>query len=455
MTEPSAADPAGGAAVRRSLPIGVVLAWVTIVGVVLFVGIRTWQGAHTKLAEQAADDVSMQIASRTAVGYGTLLKTVGQSAPDKLRSVSNQVTADAHTPKQRLRAVTVIGELQGAQAALDELRRGRADFDSAGLDADADSLHTIYTAGVGELSDDEREELVHDLGWHGRLALSFNVPADDAGRKKIASSGLRAMGAAIAIEILIVLVVIGGIAFMTTAIVRGVDGKVRLAYRPAAPPAGPFVEAFALYIAGYVGIGYLLHRLNVTSQLLAYSVELAWIVFACCWPLMRGVSGKSLRQGLGWHAGRGVGREVLAGLGGYMAGIPVLALGIYVSTMLAKVTGEKAVHPIVFGTGGGVWAMIGLYLLASVWAPVVEETMFRGALFHHLRSGHRWLFSAVVSGVIFASVHPQGWTAIPLLAAIGVVFAGIREWRGTAVASAAAHALHNGVATTFLFLVLG
>jgi len=150
-----------------------------------------------------------------------------------------------------------------------------------------------------------------------------------------------------------------------------------------------------------------------------------------------------------------VGREVLAGLGGYMAGMPLLALAIYVSTLLAKMTGEKAVHPIVFGAGGGVWGMIGLYLLASVWAPVVEETMFRGALFHHLRSGHRWLFSAVISGVIFASVHPQGWTAIPLLAAIGVIFAGIREWRGTAIASGAAHALHNGVATTFLFLVLG
>src|SRR5205823_6410712 len=148
------------------------------------------------------------------------------------------------------------------------------------------------------------------------LAVSFNAPPDEAARQKLASSGLRAMAAAFAIEVLIVIAVVGGIAFMTVAVVRVVDGKLRFSYRPAASPAGAFLEAFALYIGGYVGIGYLLHRLHVQSQILSYSVELAWIAFACCWPLLRGVSWGELRRGLGWHAGKGVGREVLAGLGG-------------------------------------------------------------------------------------------------------------------------------------------
>jgi hypothetical protein len=144
-----------------------------------------------------------------------------------------------------------------------------------------------------------------------------------------------------------------------------------------------------------------------------------------------------------------------AGLVGYLAAMPVLAAAVGLTTLLGKLTGEKAVHPIVFGAGTGLKTILGLYLLASVWAPVVEETMFRGALFHHLRFRHRWLFSAALSALIFASLHPQGWTAIPILGGIGFAFAGIREWRGTAIASAAAHALNNAVATTLLILTLG
>jgi membrane protease YdiL (CAAX protease family) len=80
--------------------------------------------------------------------------------------------------------------------------------------------------------------------------------------------------------------------------------------------------------------------------------------------------------------------------------------------------------------------------------------MFRGALFAHLRQGNGWLLSAALSAFIFAALHPQGWAAIPLLGAIGFVFAGIREWRGTALASMTAHALNNAAVTTLLIVAL-
>ncbi len=138
-----------------------------------------------------------------------------------------------------------------------------------------------------------------------------------------------------------------------------------------------------------------------------------------------------------------------------MAGLPLMAAAIGVTVLLSKFSGEKPIHPIVFGAGGAkAAAIVGLYLLASVWAPVVEETMFRGALFNYLRAWHRWLLSAVVSSLIFAALHPQGWTGIPVLATIGFNFAAIREWRGTVIASGTAHALNNAVATTMLVLVL-
>jgi membrane protease YdiL (CAAX protease family) len=63
--------------------------------------------------------------------------------------------------------------------------------------------------------------------------------------------------------------------------------------------------------------------------------------------------------------------------------------------------------------------------------------------------------SAIPVGVLFAAVHPQGWTFIPVLGTIGFILAGIREWRGGIVASMTAHALSNFVVVTIGVNVLG
>jgi membrane protease YdiL (CAAX protease family) len=72
--------------------------------------------------------------------------------------------------------------------------------------------------------------------------------------------------------------------------------------------------------------------------------------------------------------------------------------------------------------------------------------MFRGALFAHLRERFPWWIAAPAMAVIFALMHPQSWIALPVLAAIAIVFAGIREWRGSIIGCMAAHAVHNGLA---------
>jgi membrane protease YdiL (CAAX protease family) len=55
---------------------------------------------------------------------------------------------------------------------------------------------------------------------------------------------------------------------------------------------------------------------------------------------------------------------------------------------------------------GNAWKLVALYVLVCGFAPVMEETMFRGALFHHLRRRWGWLGSASVVAVIFAIIHP-------------------------------------------------
>jgi membrane protease YdiL (CAAX protease family) len=464
-------DPAPGQAVieygdtrsHSRASIGVVLSWLIILGVLAFVFVSNWRQAHRPAVEQAADDITMQMAARVAVGYRAISSgATGASSEvrgplaDNARTMARQVTAEAHTPRERLRAVAVIGEMQGGPAALDELNRVEPFLSSPALRADAASLRRIYSQGPDTLSQEARQNLLRREGWFGELALTFKLPHGDAPRKEVVSMGVRALIATLSMEAGILGLVLAGIALLTIAVVRLIDRKLPLAYRPDASGARPFLEAFALYLAGYVGLGWLLRYLHSERQLVNYGIELLWVGFASVWPLVRGVDWPRLREGLGWHTGRGVLREAGAGLVGYLTGMPVMALAIYTTIVLTKISGERPVHPIVFGTGGSrVAAIVGLYLLASVWAPLVEETMFRGSLFHYLRGRHSWLLAAIVSGLIFAALHPQGWSAIPVLAAIGVIFAAIRQWRGSFVASAAAHALNNAVAVTMLLLVLG
>ena len=103
---------------------------------------------------------------------------------------------------------------------------------------------------------------------------------------------------------------------------------------------------------------------------------------------------------------------------------------------------------------GGPLEILALFLLAAGFAPLVEEVTFRGLLYHHLRSWYGPLLAALIQGLLFAAVHPQGVAAIPVLAALGIVFALIREWRGSLVAPMAAHAVHNAATLTIAILLL-
>ena len=98
---------------------------------------------------------------------------------------------------------------------------------------------------------------------------------------------------------------------------------------------------------------------------------------------------------------------------------------------------------------------IAILFLATVLAPLFEETMFRGFFYRVLRRRQAFLVSGLVSGFLFAMVHPQGWIAIPALASIGFGLAGIREWRDSLIASMTAHALNNGLVISLLFVVFG
>jgi membrane protease YdiL (CAAX protease family) len=108
------------------------------------------------------------------------------------------------------------------------------------------------------------------------------------------------------------------------------------------------------------------------------------------------------------------------------------------------------------------WLRLQLLLLASVVAPVLEEIMFRGVLFRHLRDATSrlprvWSFtcSALGASFVFAIVHPQGLFGVPVLMALACGFAATREWRNSLLGSMFAHGLHNGMVLGLTVLLAG
>ena len=121
---------------------------------------------------------------------------------------------------------------------------------------------------------------------------------------------------------------------------------------------------------------------------------------------------------------------------------------------------DTPTHPIVDKVLHSGWqGWIQAVFLASVVAPIMEETMFRGVLYRHMREATgrmgRWrsvILSALVVSFVFAALHPQGLLAVPVLMALAFGFTAAREWRGSLIPSMTVHALHNGALMAMLIL---
>jgi membrane protease YdiL (CAAX protease family) len=207
--------------------------------------------------------------------------------------------------------------------------------------------------------------------------------------------------------------------------------------------------------------------------LLIYAAAGLLSLMALAWPLLRGVPWHQVRQDVGLTLGRSPALEPVLGLAGYAMSIPCLGLGFVISLSLMHLRERISVarglappeppsHPVFQMINQMDWrVLVQLLLLASVSAPVVEETMFRGVLYRHLREATgKWgkaisiVCSALLVSFLFAVIHPQGWVLVPALMGLAFGFSLVREWRGTLVPCILAHAVHNGLLVCLLYLAL-
>jgi membrane protease YdiL (CAAX protease family) len=377
--------------------------------------------------------VAEEFAGRYALGAARKL------GPEGSAKVLEGLGFEAMPPVARLRMIPVVAEVGGVGKAREMLEGLRG----VAPGADLDTLSRIYVDLALPTPD---EGFVRRNGWFARLALSRGLPDDHPSRRDVLGAAARTFAASTIGIFAALAAFVSGIVLLPIGLSALSQGRLRFAYEP--PPRAAsdrvWLETVTILLAGVIG----------TAMVGGWAI---WaLALVPLWPLARGTSRAEWSAGLGLSRGRGVLAEVGAGFVGYLAGMPVFAAGILVTVLLSRALGESPSHPAIEEAAGeGVWPIVYLFLTACVWAPLVEEAVFRGALQRYLRPRMSRIAAAALVGLVFAFVHPQGLAAIPALMAIGGWFAILREWRGSLVPSITAHAVHNLALVSLAVLVLG
>ncbi len=485
FTESQRLEPPGG---RDPGGAKLMLTWLALIvaAALLFVPANIPTGPAPVPEVKDVQSWQLRFMGRYAVGTNALGSSLGASNPGAagqlvgmIEEQFDQRKFDPTDPAAKrehdvdyLRATAILAELTDAEQAMKRLDEftAAASFDPE-LNGDAAALRAIYSEGPAALDDDQKKLLRERHGWFADLALTFGAQPADPARAGALSPCYRALFGVLTLVGVLVIAGLAGFVLLIVAIVLGAGGKLQPRFQRdiglterenRALLETPVVLLLGLVLI-HAAVDYAGGHSSPAMQALAgFGLPLQFGLAICVlWPLLRGFSFTRLLQAYGWHFGRGLFRELGAGFLGYLAGLPIVAFALVVTFILLTIqtalskNAAAPSHPIVESVGeGGVLGALAIYALASGWAPFVEETTFRGAFYRHLR---RWVgpvASGMLTGFFFAVVHPQGWATVPVLMALGFVFAMLREWRGSLVGPMLAHALHNGFIVTLILVIL-
>jgi membrane protease YdiL (CAAX protease family) len=504
--------------------LGVVLAWAVILGVVgmIVIGGRTrWSTSSNKAeaGEQSSSTIGFDSEPSSAPALdgkermgpmimdmqGRYLVGAASIAGNNAQFYAAAGPFNSGPMSQRIRFVILAGELSGPQEAIQRL----SELDAQGSE-EAKVRHILrrlyedyskeqYSApGVTPA---DRQELDR-LGWFGELALHPAASPDASARQAVIAEARKTFFALWAIIVLFGVLGFFGFFGLMALAAFALAGGVRSGLRLEGRYGGVYAETFALYFLLFVGLSLLVGSIG-GNFLLMGSIATLLSLSAIVWPVIRGIPWRQVRQDIGLTRGRGILVEPFLGLAGYAMTMPILAVGVAIMFLLLVGQGafkgvaagpeapvaadddseqsspsdsprsaspasnpmlpdDLPAHPLVFMDLRGWWNKLLIYFLACFVAPLVEETMFRGVLYRHLRGATSRLggfLSIVVSGsivsFIFAAIHPQGWIAIPALMGLAYGFTILREWRGTLIPGMVAHGLNNGIVFTVAMMLLG
>jgi len=446
--------------------------------------------------------------------YFKIHETFGPEAQVGSAQNMAQLDAAASGPIDRLRIAIVAGELQGPEAALARLDEVENEVDELQLSAmapeqateqapdqeqeqeykglpldalleiqlDISWLRDLYNTDSSEesptnqVSDFEFSKLQDRHGWYGKLASVYDGRNPDL-REHLGRGGGLLIAVFLALIIVVVLGFFGGLGLLITGLVMLAMGKIRPRFQPPAPGGSVYLELVAVFVLAFLSVSFagdLIGKVAGPVTTLRASLGLQWLVLLVIfWPLVRGVSRKRWAHDLGLslpETGKAkfVFREIGAGLLVYIASIPVYLFAAFVSVALVSI--REGINQLVNEEQGptptppnpiielvanvDILTIALLFLLATVWAPIVEEVVMRGALFRHMRSRVHALIAIPVTALVFGLLHQYDMLMLGPVIALGMMFAFMRHWRSSLIPSISAHFLHNASVLTLLITVV-
>jgi membrane protease YdiL (CAAX protease family) len=384
--------------------------------------------------------------------------------------MTNAKPLEEGNSSERLAHAILVGAVEGWSKGADAARAVEVIESDDSDERDASEANSALKADVvgameelatsngdfAAVSDETRERIEADLGFFGRLLSADGVSEAKSGFAVMIFAGVWYL----TVFLLGLVALIALVGFVGT-------GKWKPALQPTSDGHVTLVlgETFAVWMGLYLFLtigatliaAFLPESAASTGGLVLSIAAMGGSLAVLAFPRLRGVSATDLRAAIGLNTGRGILREVGAGVMCYVSAVPILVAGgiiYFILSLIAQaISGEQAPpsHPAVEMLGGaGAIEVVLLFTLASVMAPIVEEIAFRGFLYGHLRGFvmprarlASAMVAAVVSSVIFAAIHPQGLLFVPALGGLAVGFCLYREMRGSLIAPMVAHGINN------------
>jgi uncharacterized protein len=137
--------------------------------------------------------------------------------------------------------------------------------------------------------------------------------------------------------------------------------------------------------------------------------------------------------------------------------IPILLGTFFVEGVVSQIVNEfigptPTAEDQLFSNGPAQTGLVlpWILIVVGVFAPFVEEIIFRGIIYKYLRSKMRVGVAAVLSGLIFACIHFTP-LLIPSLTVLGIALAFVYERFGSLYVPMALHSLNNVVVVAIVF----